>query len=69
MLGRLGQYGDDADISVAKRKRRDGLMSDTRDDDPIMEQEGLENTDSAPEAGHSTESSREATRTPTPKTR
>ena len=68
MLDRLGQYREDADISVAVTRRRDGLMSDTRDDDPIIEQEGLENTDSAPEAGESAESSHEATRTSAPKT-
>ena len=43
-------------------------MSDDGDDDPILEQEGLEHTDSDPEAEKSAERSRETTRTSAPKT-
>jgi len=43
-------------------------MSDDGDDDPILEQDGLEHTDSDPEAEKSAERSRETTRTSAPKT-
>jgi hypothetical protein len=43
-------------------------MSDDGDDDPILEQAGLEHTDSDPEAGTSAERSHETTRTSAPKT-